>query len=100
MIIFIIVLRVFTTYFPILYILFGYLIGYAIQRYGKGVQVQFATLAVGLTFATMLACDLMTFGSVAGILHFITIADMSAIMQILYRAFALFTAYQNSRIIS
>ena len=42
----------------------------------------------------------MTFGSVAGILHFITIADMSAIMQILYRAFALFTAYQNSRIIS
>ena len=99
-IIFIIVLRVFTTYFPILYILFGYLIGYAIQRYGKGVQVQFATLAAGLTFATMLACDLMTFGSVAGILHFITIADMSAIMQILYRAFALFTAYQNSRIIS
>ena len=97
---FMIILRIFHTYFSALFIMFGYFIGIAIQRYGKGVQIQFAVLAIILTLITMIICDLLTFGSLSGVFGFLAQAGTSSLWNIGYRAFALFIAYQNSRIIS
>ena len=97
---FIIMLRLFHTYFPALYVVFGYFIAFAIQRYGKGVQIQFAVLSVALTLFTIIFCDLQVFGGFSAIFSFLAQAGTARLWNIGYRAFALFVAYQNSRIIS
>ena len=97
---FVIMLKVFHTYFAALFVAFGYFIGFAIMRYGKGVQIQFAVLSVVLTLITIVTCDLIAFGSLSAIFGFLATAGTSSLWNIGYRALALFVTYQNSRIIS
>ena len=58
-----VVSNVIGVYMPVLFIPAAYLISWLIRRYGRGVQIQFSLLAVGLTARVIIITDLLTFRS-------------------------------------
>ena len=85
-------------YMPVLFIPAGYFIAYVIQRFGKGVQIQFSVLAVVLTAAVIILGDFLTFRNIQMILLLFT-NGTSGLWNIGYRAVALLMAFTNSRVI-
>lgn len=85
-------------YMPVLFIPAGYLISYVIQRFGKGVQIQFSILAVALTAAVIIIGDLTTFRNIQMILLLFN-NGVSGLWNIGYRVVALVLAFHNARII-
>jgi len=81
------------------YIAYGFGIGYAIQYFGKGVQVQFSLLAAGLTILVIIVGDLMAFGSFAGIIGVLSQFGSGSIWEIGYRIAGIVLAYLNARIV-
>ena len=73
----------------------GFCIGYAIQYYGKGVQIQFSILAAVLTVASILICDFCAYGGIGGILQMISLD----IFGIIIRVAAVVLAYRYARIL-
>ncbi|MBE6116263.1 MAG: hypothetical protein E7187_05495 [Erysipelotrichaceae bacterium] len=96
--IFWVVSNIIGVYMPVLFIPAGYLISYVIQRFGKGVQIQFSVLAVILTAAVIIIGDLTTFRNLQMIMLLFT-NGVSGLWNIGYRAVALILAFHNSRII-
>ena len=99
LVIWFVILKVFGVYFPLLYVAFGYGMGYAIQKFGKGVQMQFSILSVGLMLVLILICDMMAFGSVGRLLQLFAEAGTTALFELGYRALALYFAFINARVI-
>lgn len=87
-------------YLQIVYWLSGYLIGTAICRFGKGVQVQFSILAVVLEVLVIIISDLLIFESIANVLFIYSIASYDILFVIGYRALGIITAWQSARIVS
>lgn len=104
--------RLLSIRFSLLYLLAGFLIALVIKKYGRGVQVKFSYLGAVLTVLTILFADVLT---VTGLL---IIQDPSIILQglvlvirswlspdinnllaMLFRVYAIYYAYNNSRII-
>ena len=94
-----VVLKVIGVYFPLLYVAFGFGMGYLIQRFGKGVQIQFSILSAGLMLVLLLICDLMTFGSVTHLIKLFAEAGITALFEIGYRVLAVYFAFINARVI-
>ena len=86
-------------YIPLLYVLFGYLIGVAIQHFGKGVQIQFSILAVVITVVVILCCDLAAFGSIKHLLEQFSGGGMASLFEIAYRAAGIYLAFINARVV-
>ena len=84
-------------YMPVLFIPAAYLISWLIRRYGRGVQLQFSLLAVGLTALVIIITDLFTFHDLQTILLLFT-NGTSGLWNIGYRAVALILAFQNARV--
>ena len=73
----------------------GFCIGYSIQYYGKGVQIQFSILAAVLTVISILICDFCAYGGLGGILEIMSYDFISIII----RVAAVVLAYRYARII-
>lgn len=84
-------------YVPLLYVARGYVISWAIRRFGHGVQIQFSILAAVLTAAVIIITDFTVFGSIQNVLILYT-DGINALWNIGYRAAALILAFQNARI--
>ena len=84
-------------YVPLLYVARGYVISWAIRKFGHGVQIQFSILAVVLTAAVIVITDFTIFGSIQNILSLYS-GGINALWNIGYRAAALILAFQNARI--
>ena len=98
--VFVMLFRLFSVYFGILFIAMGFAIGWMIQHFGKGVQIQFSILAVVLTLLAIFASDLFVFGgNVSAILAFLSQSGINSLWAIGYRIFACVMAYQNATII-
>ena len=94
-----VMINVFGVYFPLLYVAFGFGMGYAIQKFGKGVQIQFSILSAGLILVLLLVCDLMTFGSFKHLLQMFAEGGTTSLFEIAYRAIALYLAFTYARIV-
>ena len=92
-----VVSNVIGVYMPVLFIPAAYLISWLIRRYGRGVQIQFSLLAVGLTARVIIITDLLTFRNLQMILLLFT-NGVSGLWNIGYRAVALILAFQNARV--
>ena len=92
-----VVSNVIDVYMPVLFIPAAYLISWLIRRYGRGVQIQFSLLAVGLTARVIIITDLLTFRNLQMILLLFT-NGTSGLWNIGYRAVALILAFQNARV--
>lgn len=98
---FVLLFRLFSVYFGILFVAMGFAIGWMIQHYGKGVQIQFSILAVVLTLLAIFVSDMFIFGgNFPAILAFLASSGTSSLWQIGYRIFACIMAFQNARIIN
>ena len=89
----------FSLYLSLLYMAVGFGIGYAIQYFGKGVQIQFSLLAAGLTIAVMLVCDWVLLGGPVNIISALTEYGLNSLWEIAYRVVAIFLAYRYSRVV-
>ncbi len=101
--------------FSYAFVLMGYLIGLAIQKIGRGVQVQFSILgavlaALTFVFADLIAwygfsvftsLDFLMFGlrSWLNVMMNFTAGGVSGLLSLLFRGFGVIVAYQNSRIV-
>ena len=84
-------------YVPLLYVARGYVISWAIRKFGHGVQIQFSILAVILTARVIVITDFIIFGSIQNVLALYS-GGINALWNIGYRAAALILAFQNARI--
>lgn len=98
--------------FSIVFIGIGWLIGWVIQTYGRGVQPKFSILAAVLAAVCFILADLIGYFGLALFLYplevlsilpqwiagyFVT--DLNALLGLAFRAFGIVMAYQNARIV-
>lgn len=87
-------------YIPALLALGGYGIGFAIQKYGRGIQLRFSYLAMGLALVMIIVCDLLTLpGGFKGIIANLSGVGFDSLWNIGYRALAVILAYRYARIV-
>lgn len=98
--------------FSVVYIGFGYAIGYVIQRYGKGVQIQFSILGAVLAVLCFIFGDMISYFGfavftnfeffIAGftmVLQSLFRLNISGLLSLAFRVYGVILAYQTSRII-
>ena len=84
-------------YVPLLYVARGFVISWAIRKFGHGVQIRFSILAVILTALVIVITDFIVFGSIQNVLTLYS-GGINALWNLGYRAAALILAFQNARI--
>ena len=84
-------------YVPLLYVARGFVISWAIRKFGHGVQIRFSILAVILTALVIVITDFIVFGSIQNVLTLYS-GGINALWNLCYRAAALIRAFQNARI--
>ncbi|MDI9541023.1 MAG: hypothetical protein QM204_06085 [Bacillota bacterium] len=95
----IVLIKAFHLYFVILYVAIGWVIGNAIQYFGKGVQIQFSILAAVLTAVCILICDLVAYDfNIAFYLSSFT-GGYDTIFELGYRVAGVYLAYVNARVV-
>ncbi|MDO4378734.1 MAG: hypothetical protein Q4C64_06255 [Erysipelotrichia bacterium] len=95
-----ILIKVFYVYFSILYLAIGLGIGYCIQYFGRGVQIQFSLLAAGLTLLTIIICDLTAFNfDVRSILTSLTSYGLDSLIDLAYRIVGIYLAFRYARVV-
>ncbi|CAM2833984.1 hypothetical protein [Erysipelothrix tonsillarum] len=86
----------------------GYLIAFAIRKFGRGVQVKFSIAAAIFTFVAIVMSDVVTVMGVAGlfdlssyqiIFKYAAQNEIHSVLWIAYRLLALYISYNYSRII-
>lgn len=80
--------------FALLYALIAYLIALAIQKFGRGVQVQFSILAAGLAFAVILIGDLVVYTNFGQF-----VAMLSSVFNVAVRIISVYIAFYFARIV-
>jgi hypothetical protein len=111
-IIFSVIQRALMIRFSFVYLLIGYLIAMVIRKQGRGVQPKFAYLGAALAIFSIFFGDLLTnFGTLAFqninflidgsiiILKSWLNSDFNNLIGLLFRAYAVYYAYSNSRIV-
>ncbi|MGI6608584.1 MAG: hypothetical protein ACOX1F_06415 [Erysipelotrichaceae bacterium] len=95
----IILIKVLHLHFDILYLAIGFGIGYVIQYFGKGVQIQFSILAAVLTAVCILICDLVAFDF--NIPYYLSIftSGYDTLFALGYRIAGVYFAYRNARVV-
>lgn len=95
----IVLIKVFHLYFVILYLAIGLGVGYVIQHFGKGVQVQFSILAAGLTAVCIIICDLVAYDfNLFSLLSSFT-DSYNTLFALGYRIAGVYLAYSNARVV-
>jgi hypothetical protein len=107
-----IIQRLLSIRFSLLYILIGFLIAYILKKYGKGVQIRFSYLGAILTLISILLGDALTltgtlvFQNPTILIQGLTITlrswvspNINNLLAMLFRIYAIYYAYNNSRII-
>ncbi|KAF0223109.1 MAG: hypothetical protein FD133_1653 [Erysipelotrichaceae bacterium] len=97
---------------PIVYIGIGWVIGMAIQKYGRGVQPKFSYLAAGLMVVCIILGDLLAFfgfnillnpgAMIQFIIPVITYnfqSNPSILIGLMFKVFGIYMAYTKARII-
>lgn len=111
-IVFSIIQRALMIRFSIVYLLIGYLIALVIKKQGRGVQPKFAYLGAVLTIFTIFFGDFLTVfglslfqdisifleGSILIITSWFS-SDFNSLIGLLFRAYAVYYAYSNARIV-
>lgn len=86
----------------------GYLIAFAIRKFGRGVQVKFSIAAAIFTFVAIVMSDVVTVMGVAGlfdlssyqiIFKYAAQNEIHSVLWIAYRLLAIYISYNYSRII-
>lgn len=101
--------------FSYAFVAMGYAIGLVIQKTGRGVQIQFSILGAVLAALTFIFADLIAwfgfsvftsmdylmFGlrTWVSVLMDFSMGGVSGLLSLLFRAFGVVVAYQNSRIV-
>ncbi len=98
--------------FSIVYVLFGYGIGYVIRTMGRGVQPRFSVLGAVLAILCFLVGDLLSMYGMGLLLHPIVLiqgiffiipsylsANLNSILGLAFRAYGVYAAYISSRIV-
>ena len=104
------VLRFLPITFEIFYLGVGYVVGYAIRTYGRGVQPRFSILGAVLTLVAILMADCVRFAGIFGILNIdvwmfavmsniYSLSSMSGIINLIFRICAVVVGYEQSRIV-
>lgn len=96
----IVLIKVFDLYISFLYLLVGVGIGYCIQYFGKGVQIQFSLLAVGLTLFVILISDAIAYDfAFKDLIYDLTSYGISSLWGLGYRIAGLYLAYRYARVV-
>ncbi len=98
--------------FEIFYVAIGYGIGYAIQNFGRGVQLRFSILGAICAVCCFLLADMISVGGFSiftNFSYFVTVfrfilsslfsTSINSLLGLLFRAVGVMAAYQNSRVI-
>lgn len=98
--------------FSIVFLGIGWLIGIAIQKYGRGVQPKFSILAAVLAAFCFILADLISIVGLSILLHPITLIQLmigvipsylqtnfNVLLGLLFRAGGVYMAYTNARIV-
>ncbi len=104
--------RLLSIRFSLLYLLVGFLIASVLKKYGKGVQIKFSYLGAILTLSSILLGDSLTltgmlvlqeptilFQAIILVLRSWISPNINNLLGMLFRIYAIFYAYKNSRII-
>ncbi len=97
---------------PIVYIGIGWVIGMAIQKYGRGVQPKFSYLAAGLMVVCILLGDLLGFFGIGILLNPVALVQFiipvitfnfqsnpSILIGLMFKVFGIYMAYTKARIV-
>jgi hypothetical protein len=104
-----IISRILPIAFSIVYVGIGYLIGYVIQKFGRGVQPKFSYLAAGLTILSFILSDVIRyfgfnlgFDLVSQIIAIITqvyLGSVYGLINLAFIAWGVIMAYNTARIV-
>ncbi len=89
--------KVFGFYSPYIYLGVGYVIGLAVQRFGRGVQPKFSILAAGICLCVLLVADLINFGAPENLFSVLTSFGTSSLIEVVCRGAACYLAYMYAR---
>ncbi|MBR0230176.1 MAG: hypothetical protein IJL94_02190, partial [Erysipelotrichaceae bacterium] len=92
-----ILFKVFGFYLPYIYLGAGYLIGLAIQKFGKDVQPKFSVLALGICACVVLIADMIYFGSPEAYFSVLTSFGTTSLIEVACRIGACYLAYMYAR---
>ena len=92
-----ILFKVFGFYLPYIYLGVGYLIGLAIQKFGRGVQPKFSILAMLIALGVVLVTDMVYFGSPEEWFSVMTSYGTTSLIEVACRIGACYLAYMYAR---
>jgi hypothetical protein len=98
--------------FSLAFVGIGWLIGWVIRTYGRGVQVKFSILAAVMAAVCFILADLVSYFGLNVFLYPLEVVsilpqwiagyfatDFNALLGLAFRAFGIVMAYQNARIV-
>lgn len=104
-----IISRILPITFSIVYVGIGYLIGYVIQKFGRGVQPKFSYLAAGLAILSFILSDVIRyfgfnlgFDLVSQIIAIITqvyLGSINGLINLAFIAWGVIMAFNTARIV-
>ncbi len=95
--------------FSIVYVGIGYLIGYVIQKFGRGVQPKFSYLAAGLALLSFILSDIvryfgisLNYGLVQQVIAIVSqvyLGSINGLINLAFIAWGVIMAYNTARIV-
>jgi len=103
------ILRIIPIAFSLVYVGIGYLIGWVIRKYGRGVQAKFSYLAAGLSILSFLLSEtirivglnltLNVFWLMIFVLPQRYLGSINGLINLAFVAYGVYTAYRMARIV-
>jgi hypothetical protein len=104
-----IISRILPIAFSIVYVGIGYLIGYVIQKFGRGVQPKFSYLAAGLAVLSFILSDVIRyfglnlgydlFGQILAIVSQVYLGSINGLINLAFIAWGVIMAFNTARIV-
>jgi hypothetical protein len=104
-----IISRILPIAFSIVYVGIGYLIGYVIQKFGRGVQPKFSYLAAGLAILSFILSDVIRyfgfnlgydlFGQILAIVSQVYLGSIYGLINLAFIAWGVIMAFNTARIV-
>jgi hypothetical protein len=104
-----IISRILPITFSIVYVGIGYLIGYVIRKFGRGVQPKFSYLAAGLAVLSFILSDVIRyfglnlgydlFGQILAIVSQVYLGSINGLINLAFIAWGVIMAFNTARIV-
>lgn len=104
-----IISRILPIAFSIVYVGIGYLIGYVIQKFGRGVQPKFSYLAAGLAILSFILSDVIRYfgfnlgydlvSQIIAIISQVYLGSVYGLINLAFIAWGVIMAYNTARIV-